>query len=422
MISISYRRQDSLPIAGRLYDRLQAKFGKKNIFMDFDSIPPGVDFREQIKQTIERSNVVIAVIGPHWLGELHDGSRRIDDPTDFVRLEIEYALKRGIPVIPLLINNTPMPKPEKLPPSIEGFAFRNALPLDSGLDFHQHADRLIHGISNLIDESRPRLAMTGAGDQDVENKPQRSLTGLYAAVGTLLVAGFAGAIWFAFQNWQRDKSPQTARSQEVRTVERPVESSVTAPQATPSLSKSTEATAMLSATPAIETPASSPTVAANEPNLVVASQTKMSPTPALSASETQSPNTPTTPAPSTAPHDTTTHVAMANGNANTPSPSPPRSTKLFAGTWEGQVRAGDKVPWQTTQLVVNESETGVSGPFGAPLMKGWHHTDERTLSITIGSGAGKRQDKITLRADGKTADYSMQMGGLRLYHGTLHKK
>ena len=64
MIAISYRREDSLPTAGRLYDRLQAKFGKENVFMDFDSIPPGMDFREQIKQMIERSKLVIAIIGP----------------------------------------------------------------------------------------------------------------------------------------------------------------------------------------------------------------------------------------------------------------------------------------------------------------------------------------------------------------------
>src|ERR1700756_1946345 len=109
MIAISYRREDSLPIAGRLYDRLQAKFGKQNVFMDFDSIPPGTDFRQQIKQTIEHSSVVIAIIGPNWLGARAHNSRRIDDPTDFVGLEIGYALEGGIPIIPLLLNNTKMP-------------------------------------------------------------------------------------------------------------------------------------------------------------------------------------------------------------------------------------------------------------------------------------------------------------------------
>src|SRR5207244_10745592 len=146
MIAISYRREDSLAIAGRLYDRLQTKFGKKNVFMDFDSSPPGAYFLQHIKQMIERSRLVIAIIGPHWLGEQPDTSRRIDNPADFVRLEITYALEGGIPVIPVLVNNTPMPSPEKLPKEIEGLAFRNAVTLDTGIDFHHHADRLIAGI------------------------------------------------------------------------------------------------------------------------------------------------------------------------------------------------------------------------------------------------------------------------------------
>ena len=118
--------------------------------MDFDSIPPGVDFREQIRQMIERSNVVIAIIGPHWLGEQPDASRRIDNPADFVRVEIAHALKRGIPIIPVLVNNTPMPSSEKLPEEIKDLAFRNAVTLDTGIDFHNHADRLIAGIRKKV--------------------------------------------------------------------------------------------------------------------------------------------------------------------------------------------------------------------------------------------------------------------------------
>ena len=155
MIAISYRREDSRPVTGRLYDRLQIKFGQSSVFMDFDAIPPGVDFREYIKRTIARSDLVIAVIGPNWLGEKADHSRRIDDETDFVRLEIAYALQHGIPVIPVLINDTQMPAPEKLPADIAGLAFRNAVNLDTGIDFHHHADRLIKGICELT-ANRPQ--------------------------------------------------------------------------------------------------------------------------------------------------------------------------------------------------------------------------------------------------------------------------
>ena len=139
IIAISYRRDDSSPVTGRLYDRLQAKFGSQNVFMDIDSIRPGADFREQINETICRADAVVAVIGRRWLGEQPDGSRRIDDPNDFVHLEIASALRCNIPVIPVLVDDTPMPLREKLPSDIQGLVFRQALPLDSGLDFHQQA-------------------------------------------------------------------------------------------------------------------------------------------------------------------------------------------------------------------------------------------------------------------------------------------
>src|SRR5207237_9782764 len=121
---------------GRLYDRLQAKFGSQNVFMDIDSIRPGADFRDQINETICRADAVVAVIGHRWLGEQPDGSRRIDDPNDFVHLEIASALKCNIPVIPVLVDDAPMPKQEKLPPDIEPRVYLAALPRARGLGFH----------------------------------------------------------------------------------------------------------------------------------------------------------------------------------------------------------------------------------------------------------------------------------------------
>src|SRR5260370_17200044 len=105
MIAISYRREDSTSVAGRLHDRLQADLGKGNVFMDFDSIPYGVDFREQIKQTLERARVVIAVIGPTWFGGPSRGNCRIADPPDFVRIAIAPSLHPGDPSIPLFIHH-----------------------------------------------------------------------------------------------------------------------------------------------------------------------------------------------------------------------------------------------------------------------------------------------------------------------------
>jgi hypothetical protein len=151
MIAISYRREDSTSIAGRLHDRLRAEFGHENVFMDFDSIPYGVDFRDHIAQTLERADILVAVIGPGWLGHrVGESTRRIDDVTDFVRLEIGGALRRGIPVIPILVDKTAMPMEDILPDDLKPLVFRNALMLDSGIDFHHHADRLITGIRRLL--------------------------------------------------------------------------------------------------------------------------------------------------------------------------------------------------------------------------------------------------------------------------------
>ena len=153
MIAISYRREDSVAVAGRLYDRLESTFGRQNVFMDFDSIPVGANFREYIIAAIERSQLVIALIGPKWLGERGE-CRRIYDTDDFVRLEISSALARGISVIPVLVNNAEMPRPDQLPSDLRELPLLNALPLDSGRDFHIHVERLVGVIKTIRSSHR----------------------------------------------------------------------------------------------------------------------------------------------------------------------------------------------------------------------------------------------------------------------------
>lgn len=162
-VFLSYRRDDTQAFVGRLSDRLGAEFGRDAIFLDVDAIPPGVDFRDHLSRAVRQCQVFIAIIGDRWIGAGDDGGRRLDDPADFVRTEIEQALAHGLPVIPLLVGHTPMPAVDDLPASLEMLAYRNALAIDPGRDFHHHADRLIQAIVRLADATVPRdrLAETG---------------------------------------------------------------------------------------------------------------------------------------------------------------------------------------------------------------------------------------------------------------------
>lgn len=146
-IVLSYRRLDAGAIAGRIFDKLAKHYGETNVFMDIDSIPFGVDFREHIRKELDKCDVLLAIIGPHWAGDRKHA--RINSEADLVRIEIETALQRKIPVVPILVDETAMPEPESLPESLRPLTFRNAAPVDSGRDFHPHMDRLIRDLNDL---------------------------------------------------------------------------------------------------------------------------------------------------------------------------------------------------------------------------------------------------------------------------------
>jgi TIR domain len=119
-IFISYRRDDSPASAGRLYDRLSNHFASDHIFMDVDNLDLGVDFVEEIQKRVSSCDVLIAVIGRRWLSSSdEEGQRRLDNAEDFVRLEIATALKRGVRVIPVLVDGASMPRRPDLPDDLE---------------------------------------------------------------------------------------------------------------------------------------------------------------------------------------------------------------------------------------------------------------------------------------------------------------
>lgn len=142
-IFISYRREDSAAITGRIYDRLVQKFGRDAVFKDVDSMPLGVNFRKRLDAIVSECAVVLVVIGDRWV-------ERLDNPRDFVRIEVESALRRDIPVVPLLVHDAPLPPEENLPESLRELIDRNGLTIGHDPHFHGDITRLISSLDLLL--------------------------------------------------------------------------------------------------------------------------------------------------------------------------------------------------------------------------------------------------------------------------------
>jgi hypothetical protein len=185
VIMVSYRRSDTGPITGRICDRLRTHFGSDQVYMDIDSTPIGIDYRSHINDFMSGCDVLLAVIGPQWLGTGQVGARRIDDPADMVRLEVANSLKRDVLVIPLLIDRTDMPGPNDLPEDLKDLTFRNALRVDGGIDFHHNVDRLCGAIEAAL-RKRPGPAHRVSPDKTesslLETSPQPGCASVEAAL------------------------------------------------------------------------------------------------------------------------------------------------------------------------------------------------------------------------------------------------
>jgi hypothetical protein len=150
-IFLSYRRSDSMSTTSRIYERLVKRYGKAAVFKDLDSISLAAQFQQVIDQAIPQSVVLMVVIGRSWVYATDEhGRRRLDQPDDFVRKEIETALRFRIPLLPLLVDGAQMPKREQLPPSLQPLVYFNALevPNDPYFDasmrrLGQHVDRYL---------------------------------------------------------------------------------------------------------------------------------------------------------------------------------------------------------------------------------------------------------------------------------------
>ena len=154
-IFINYRRDDSAAYAGRLYDRLANHFGRDHIFMDIDQIGPGEDFLEVIQEKLKSVQIAVVMLGKHWLDITDDsGQRRLDNPDDFVRVEIAALLERKIRVIPVLVGGAGVPKSTQLPECLTPLVRRNAYEI-SDKRFHADVDKLIQALEKIIGAQMP---------------------------------------------------------------------------------------------------------------------------------------------------------------------------------------------------------------------------------------------------------------------------
>jgi hypothetical protein len=184
-IFISYRRGDDPGNAGRLFDQLRMAFKPGQVFMDVDSIAPGLDFARVLEDQVANCDVMLAIIGKHWI-DSHDstGARRLDDPNDFVRIEIEAGLKQGKRVIPVLMGEAQMPHPDELPDAIKQLAWRHAVRLT-----HERFSTDAQGFIKALQREF-------GGAKGLSREPWARLrSALLIAVGVIGVGAAATLVW-----------------------------------------------------------------------------------------------------------------------------------------------------------------------------------------------------------------------------------
>jgi hypothetical protein len=225
-VFICYRREDSAGFAGRIYDRLKSGLGRESVFIDVDNIPAGRDFVEVLTERVGRCDALVALIGKNWLASADkDGRRRLDDPNDFVRIEIEAALERNVPVIPVLVDGAAMPQATDLPETLKKLARRQGIEISHNR-FDSDADRLTEALVR-IDGAAPAQSSpppnVGAALPMAVNSAANARWPLLAVAALLVIAGGAG---FFYEYRGAHESETTA----IPGSDTDVESTIAAPQ------------------------------------------------------------------------------------------------------------------------------------------------------------------------------------------------
>ena len=195
-IFISYRRVDTEGYAGRIYDRLAERFDAEQVFMDVTDIGVGEDFADAIGQAISSCRVVIILMGPRWHTVTDEmGRKRLDDPHDFVHIEVKSALDRNVQVIPVLVNGASMPKTSDLPVDLAGLTRHNAIEIR-----HRRFDT---DVEYLVSELGSHLGEVGLiDDEPPHSKLKKSIPIWVWLLITLfiVVMGLFGSLWLVSNN------------------------------------------------------------------------------------------------------------------------------------------------------------------------------------------------------------------------------
>ena len=208
-IFISYRRDDSAGYAGRVHDQLVEKLGS-NVFMDVDGIPLGSNFVKALNDEVAKCSALLAVIGPDWLDARDKkGQRRLDNPHDFVRVEIGAALNRQIPVIPILLEGTTIPSADQLPSDLQELSLRNGINVRHD-SFRTDIDRLVRGLQAQLRGGNWRDAFASGRGKGADREHSWWLTRRNLLAATATIGGAAAVAYIVKRETEDRQYPENA--------------------------------------------------------------------------------------------------------------------------------------------------------------------------------------------------------------------
>jgi len=233
-IFISYRRSDSAAVSGRIYDRLCLAFGEQAVFKDVDAIPPGANYPVMLNEAVARCDVLLVVIGQHWLDAREgDGQRRLDNAADFVRIEVEAGLSReSILVIPVLVEEGGMPPAAELPEAIRPLYYRNAASVRNDPDFNRDMGRLITTIRDYYpqpDGELAALAQPTPPPTAPVSKPKFVLPWMGILIGVLIVISVLATLRLIQRTTERIGEGNATATAVVLTQSAPLATATSAP-------------------------------------------------------------------------------------------------------------------------------------------------------------------------------------------------